>query len=585
MTTPPSTGPLRSRITIPASLIRRIPSTRQLAFLPQYLSPRERLVIRITGAAIAALLVFWAVWIFITYTHAVPAEGGELTEGLIGTPAHINPVLAAGNDTDVDIARLIFGSLVRYNEHWEIEGDLAVQWELSEDKKTYTFHLRDDARWHDGQPVTANDVVFTIDSIQDPEYKSPLSATLAGVTAVAVDERTLTITLSEPYAPFLTSLTFGILPAHLWVDIPAASAGLAEYNLKPIGSGPYRFDELTKDRNGLVKAYTVVANDEYYERPPYLASITFKFYADSAEASEAARTGRVDAVSYVPKEEKERLATNGDLSFYSLNLPQYTAVFLNQKNKLLADQAVKEGLAFSLDKQSIIDEVLAGEGEVIWAPILPGFVGYHPDIRRREFNPEQAQASLEEAGWKVSEETGLRAKDGQELRFTLTTVDQPEFVATAQALKRAWEEIGIGVEIAIIDRTRIQKYTIEPRDYEALLFGEIVGSDPDPYPFWHSSQGKDPGLNLSVYANKQVDQLLEEARKTDNPEERRLKYLHFQNVLTDELPAIFLYNPTYTWAADEKLKGFTLTRVSVPSDRFRGVTDWYIETDRKWGKE
>lgn len=558
------------------------PSLNQLVRLPRVLSPLEKRIFYLCLTFFFLSLTILAVRLYLSQTKVVPVVGGEYTEGLIGNPVRLNPVLAQSNDVDMDIARLVFSGLFKYDRDRNLVPDLAESYELSEDQKIYTIHLRRGVTWHDGQPFTAQDVILTIDEIQTAEIKSPLSGNLRGVTAEAADDFTVTLTLKEPFAPFLSSLTFGILPAHLWSDIQPLSFPLAEMNLKPIGTGPYKFKSLKKDRSGSIRSYALVRNPVYYQRPPYLETIVFKFYPDLESLIEAGKDKKVDGVGYIPKESKSVIAKNRNLIAHLLHLPQYTAVFLNQKNQLLKTIEVKQAMAHAINKQEIIDQVLSGEGEQIHAPILPGFLGFNPEIRKYEFDPVKAIEILEKAGWALAEGSLIRKKSDQELQLTLTTLDQPDFVATANLIKEYWQKIGFGVELRIVDPGRMQKSIIKPRDFEALLVGEIVGTDPDPYSFWHSSQGRDPGLNLSVYVNKNVDQLLEEARKTTDPEQRWMKYLHFQNLLADDLPALFLFNPTYTYGLHKKVKGFELTRITVPSDRFTEIENWYIKSKRQW---
>jgi peptide/nickel transport system substrate-binding protein len=239
-------------------------------------------------------------------------------------------------------------------------------------------------------------------------------------------------------------------------------------------------------------------------------------------------------------------------------------------------------LEHAVSKEGIIQEALHGAGNPIYTPILPGFLGYNNAIQGLAFDADGAKKALDNAGWSWLAGDSVRKKNGKELRFTLTTVDRPEYTKTAQMLRDLWAAIGVAVDIRLFSSNDILKKVIKPREYEALLFGEIIGTDPDPYPFWHSSQATDPGLNLAMYANKQVDQLLEEARQISDPEKRRLKYLHFQNLLADDQPAIFLYNPYYLYVLPQKIKGFTLERITFPSDRFNGIEKWYIKTRRGW---
>jgi peptide/nickel transport system substrate-binding protein len=561
----------------------RLPTWSQLRRLPDVLSAVElKIFVGLIIACVMAL-AWLGIRFYLHHTVVEPKVGGEYVEGVVGNPKYINPVLSQANDADLDLTRLIYSGLFKYDATGDIVPDLAEGYELSEDQKTYTIHLRSGVVWHDGQAFGANDVLTTVDFIQAAEVNSPLEPNLHGVIVESPDDRTVTLTLKEPFAPFLNSLTFGIIPAHIWSDIPATSFALAEANLKPIGTGPFKFRVLKKDgRSGVIRSYEVVRNDCYYNQAPYIEKMTFLFYPDLTSEIDAGKSKKVEGLGYIPKESRTTLEKNREIIAKLLRLPQYTAVFLNQKNSLLKVSEIKQALAYALDKPAIIQAALNGEGEAIQGPILPGYIGYNPEIKKYEYDPAKAMETLDKAGWTVPEGSTLRKKGEQELRFTLTTIDQPDFVTTANQLKDYWEKIGVGVELQIIDSARIEKYVIKPRDYEALLVGEIVGTDPDPYPFWHSSQGKDPGLNLSIFANKDVDQLLEEARKTSDPEQRRMKYLHFQNILAEQLPAIFLYNPTYTYGLAEKIKGFYLERITVPADRFIDVEKWYIKTLRRW---
>ncbi|MFA6272147.1 MAG: ABC transporter substrate-binding protein [Patescibacteria group bacterium] len=571
---------------------KKIPTYRQFKYLPRYLSKKESNIIQIALFVFAVSFIFVLVRIYQNVTYIIPRPGGEYTEALVGSPKYINPILSQTNDTDMDITRLVFSGLLKINPDQQLVNDVAERYEISEDQKEYTFYLRKDVKFHDGEDLNADDILFTFESIQDVSYRSPLYLNFSGVALQRVDDYTVKFVLQEPFTPFLSSLTFGILPEHIWAEVSPESTYLAEYNLKPIGSGPFSFNNYTKDKNGNIKSYELKRFDGYYSDKPYLDQVAFKFYSDSISALEAAENKQVDGISFVPSDAREELKKrNGNIEYYSMRLPQYTAIFFNQKNELLKTKTVREALAYAVNKVSILENALGGEGEIINGPILPGYIGYNPEIKKYDFNLDEARRILEEDGWKYPEvaegepAATVRSKDGAELAFAISTINSPEYLATLNIIKEAWESIGVRLEVKEYSTKDIQKRVISPRAYEALLFGEIVGTDPDPYPFWHSSQSRDPGLNLAVFYNKDIDQLLEEARKTNDAEQRRLKYLHFQNILADELPAIFLYNPVYTYGIDEKVKGLAGQYISVPSDRFSGIVNWFIKTNRKWGKE
>ena len=584
-------------------------------------------------------LLYVARGLYLDYTTPFPEAGGEYTEGLIGAPKFINPILAQTNDTDMDICRLVFSGLFRIDKNQELVNDLAESYDVSENQKEYTFHLRHDARFHDGEDLNADDLVFTFESILDPDFASPLNATFAGVSIERLDDHTIKFILREEFAPFPSTLTFGVLPEHIWAEITPENATLAKQNTNPTGSGPYKFSEIKKDQDGNIKSYLLEKNELYYDHAGYIEKITFKFYPDLESSLEAVKNKRVEGVSFVPKDSKAEVSKqNKSLEFYSLRLPQYTAIFFNQKNELLQDRQIREALALSIDKDRILQQTLLGEGEIIHGPILPGYLGYNPEIKKYQYDLEAAKKVLDDNGWVFPEvieeeeeeeeateeesteeesaeeaseskdnddeeeptakentdnsteesEEGpkrpVRMKDGKELAFAITTINQSEYLETIEVIKESWQALGVRLETNVYSSKDIQKKVIKTRDYEALLFGEIIGTDPDPYPFWHSSQSKDPGLNLAVFYNKDIDQLLEEARKTNDEEQRRIKYIHFQNTLIDELPAIFLYNPAYTYAVDKKIKGIASYYITMPSDRFAAIHQWHIKVNRDWGK-
>lgn len=558
----------------------RIPTREQLKYLPKFLGRQERLILMGLIFIFFVSLIFFGARIYFLKTEKLPDLGGEYVEGLVGNPQYINPILAQANDVDSDLVRLVFSGLFKYNEKKELEADLASGFEVSEDKKVYTIYLKDGVRWHDGENLTTSDIVFTIASIQDPQYKSPLYSSFKGVRVEKIDEKTVRFNLEEPYAPFLGMLTFGILPAHLWYNIPPQSANLAEYNIKPIGSGPFRFKSLIKDKNGNVKIYTLVRNEDFYGQKPFLKKLIFKFYPDYAAAILALENRNIEAISFLPQEFLESVKSKRWNKYY-LFLPQYTAIFFNQKNnEFLKNETIRRVLVLALDRLKIVSEALNKEGELVNGPILPGYVGYSSEIKKFDFNPTLAQELLEKEGFKL--DGGVRKKDDKVLKITLTTVDRPEYAKVAEIIKKAWEAIGIEVVVQNISGVGIQQEIIRPRAYEALLLGTIVSFDSDPFPFWHSSQVEAPGLNLSLYANRKVDKLLEEARQIDNPEEKAKKYIEFQNILAEDIPAIFLYSPRHIYVVDKDVQGINISYINIPSDRFAGIENWYKKTKRKW---
>lgn len=517
------------------------------------------------------------------HTHVVAKAGGTYHEAAVGQPRHINPILAGNNDVDVDVSRLTYSSLFQHGPNLELQNDLATGYELSTDNRQYTIRLRTDVRWHDNTPFTANDVIFTIGSIQTPEYSSPLSSAFQGVTVEKVDDYTVRFTLKQPYAPFLHSLTVGIVPQHVWQNISPKNAALAEQVLKPIGTGPFKFAELTsRRRTGEITSIRLVRNDNYYGPRPYLDEIIFSFFSAHEEAQQALLSRRVDGVSFLPIELATAFAGRSNFSIHPLLLPQYFALFFNQeRNVVLRDTGVRDALSLAINRQDLVEEALGGQGEPLHLPIPPGGA-YNAELPPPPTNLDTARQNLHEAGWQDTDGDGFREKSGQSLQLKITTTDWPEYVKTAQYIQRQWQSIGVKTEVEHVGAGTIQQTIVSPRQYEILLFGEILSAEPDPYPFWHSSQAKSPGLNFALFQDKSIDKLLEEGRQTLDQNARYQKYNEFQAKILDLKPAIILYRPYYLFATRSYVHGLNVKQVALPADRFNTVEAWHVKTRRVW---
>jgi len=575
----------------------RMPSWRQIRHLPEVLSRSDgarlqlgMLLVFIGAALIGARLYFAG-------THVIPAVGGEIVEGVVGTPRSLNPLYAVSNDVDMDLTRLLFSRLFTADASGAIVTDLVESYDISPDRKTYTLKLMDGVHWHDGRPLTADDVVFTMALIQDPAWKSPLYASLKDAAAEKIDGMTLRVTLKEPFAPFLSLLTFGILPQHVWKDIAAPDAIRAEENLKPVGSGPFAFESMKRDRRGFIITYTLKRNENESRQAPFIERLTFKFFPDYGAAFEALTRREIDSLSFVPRDRRASAKEVPHVIPYTLELPQYTAVFFNQrKNELLKDKDLRRALAMAINRNRIIFDVLQGDGRPLDGPALPGYTGALTGAPPHDL--EESRRILESLGWKTDSQDGIRKKSAKvektvggkktteevmvPLRVTLTTVDQPESLTVAKIVKEGWSAAGVDASIDAIPASDVQRTAVRPREYEALLYGQLLGLDPDPYPFWHSSQSADPGLNLALFANREADDAIEAARRATDLAAREAQTRRFREILAAEAPAAFLYGPTYTYAVSADVKGFGGGRIASPSDRFASVTSWYLKTKRAW---
>lgn len=565
-------------------------NARKLFYLPHILSRKEkRLFLFLLLIAVGAGGgIFLRTYFY--FTHPAPAIGGSYTEGVIGTPRSINP-LYVSRDADRDIARLIFSGLLAYDGAGEITHDLAERYEITPDGKTYTLFLRKNAVWHDGEPVTADDVVFTIRRIQDARYKSPFRTNWQGVELEKIDDHTVKFALRAAYAPFIENLTQGIIPKRLWEEIGPEQMLLHELNVSPIGSGPYRFKRFKSRNDGSLLWYSVRRNPAWWGKGPYLKEITFVFFSTEDELMGALRRGEIEGFGPISLRHTEEIGRER-YRVEALATPRIFSIFFNQRQSpALADKNVREAIAHALDKNRIARE--AAGGAIVVDSVLPPFRDAVSGITPPSYDPGAARALLDRAGWRDSDEDGIRDKKIREknktnavsLRFTLTTGDSPELIHAAEVIRSLLAEIGIEAQIRSHPFIDLESSVIRPRSFEMLLFGQVYGYEPDPFTFWHSTQIKDPGLNVALFTGKKTDQTLEEARRTIDRAARNQQYAAFAKLINEELPAIPLYIQMYLYLLPRDIRGGDSTRIALPSDRFNMIQAWYRDTTRAFGRQ
>jgi peptide/nickel transport system substrate-binding protein len=554
----------------------KVPSIRQIKQLKYFLDYKEKRVIFISSVfLVLALFVLGGRFLWNNLVE-VPKYGGEYTEGLVGSIQYINPILCQANDTDRDISRLVFSGLFKINTSGELENDLIKKYQISEDQKTYIFTLKDNIFWHDGVQLIADDIGFTLAAIQNPEFKSPLYKTLQGVVFEKISEESFKLSLAEPFSPFISTLTFGILPMHLWENISPENATLTELNKKPIGTGPFMYKSFKKDSSGYVKQYTLVNFKEYYGKRAYLKSIVLKLYTSPDSALEALKNNQVQGISFLSQDSYKEINTSENFDIYNFNMPQYSALFFNpKKQELLKDRDLRRALSLAINKKELAAELGSGLKEAY------GPLDFIIDPEQDEYSLEDAAELLKGAGWEMKD--NFLEKDEKKLELTITSVDNNEYIRILQYIKKQWSKLGITTNLEIIPGQKITSQVITPRDYEILLIAQILSYDPDPYPFWHSSQTK-VGLNLSNFANQNIDDILEEARKITSFEERLIKYDNFQEILKKEYVAIFLFRPTYHYPVDNHVRGVDTEVIYLPSDRFSNIENWYLKTKKTFKK-
>ncbi|MHB8992155.1 MAG: ABC transporter substrate-binding protein [Chloroflexota bacterium] len=506
----------------------------------------------------------------------VPDSGGACVEAVVGYPNYLNPILLMFNQVDRDLSALIFTGLTRFDENGLIVPDLAERWEVGDGGKGYHFYLRKDVRWHDRTPFTSDDVVFTLKAIQSPDFQgSPEVAELwRNVTVEAAGDYGVRFTLKEPFAPFLEYTSVGILPRHLYSDTVGKAMLSSPYNLRPIGTGPFKLTKITGE--GIV----LEPHADYYGPAPRLAQLQFRFYTDYTGALAALEKGEVDALPYLDPQDAVRLQTNEKLAVYSApDYLRYAVMFLNNSSQPFTDKVVRQAAAHAIDKERIVKTVMEGQAVPGKGAISPGSWAFNPKAKVFDYDPKKAAELLEAAGWRDSDGDGIRDKDGQPLSFVVLTNDNRRRIRTGELVSEDLKKVGFKTEVQALPWSDLLKEYMAPRTFVGSIAEQwLLTADPDLYSLWHSSQIADGGFNFSALSNERIDKLLEEARHTVDKNRRTQLYAEFQEQWAEEVPAIILYYPQFNWVVSRNIKDARLSALIDGSSRFRHVSQWYVKT-------
>ncbi|MBL8102803.1 MAG: peptide ABC transporter substrate-binding protein [Anaerolineales bacterium] len=542
------------------------------------------LVVAVTIVIVALLLLSQQPVSVITLPEAAP--GGIYTEALVGSMGRLNPMLDWNNSADRDVDRLIFSGLIRFDSRGLPQPDLADSWGASADGTIYYFSIRPNAVWHDGQPVTSDDVLFTIEMIKSAGSLFPqdVKDLWSQVEIKRLDDKTFQIKLPEPFAPFLDYATFGVLPKHLLESIPADQLATAEFNLNPVGTGPYKFDRLLTS-GGQITGVVLVPNPDYFIQPPFIEQVVFRYYPSSAAAFEAYQQGEVLGISQITNDVLEQALMEPTLSVYTSRLPQMGLVFLNNNNPnvpFLQNAAVRRALLLGVNRNIIVSHILKGQAVIANGPILPGSWAYYDEIETFEYDPDAATALLKQEGYVIPAGGGdVRAKDGQFLTFTLVHPDDALHTQIAQAVQSDWALIGVRIDLQAATYDSLVNDFLTPRNYQAALadLNTSRTPDPDPYLFWHQSEATG-GQNYSQWDNRTASEFLETARTAADFSERARLYRNFQVVFTKDMPSLPLYYPVYSYGVDVQVQGVQVAPMYDVSDRLALITEWYLVTRR-----
>ena len=520
----------------------------------------------------------------------VPFRGGSISEGIIGAPRFINPVLA-NSPADLDMAALVYSGLMRKNGDGTLSPDLAEKYEMSKDGLTYTFTLKTGIVFHDGLPITADDVIFTINKAKDSILKSPRKIDWDGVTVKKIDDRTIEFNLKQHIPAFLENATLGIMPAAIWSD---SAIELNPANTFPIGSGPYMIKDVAKESSGVINSYAMEAFDKFILGEPYINTMNVHFYTNENELVNALENKEVDQISSITPLNADILKER-NFQIESSVLPRVFGLFFNQNhNQLFTNKVITKAIDQAIDKDKIVREMLFGYGIAIDDPIPPNLTAYQTLSPKNTLSREEilknVENSLAKDGWSKGTDGFLqktttdkkKKKTTVPLEFSISTGNAPELAKTAELIKQDLTAIGMKVDVKTFEVGNLNEGVIRPRDYDALLFGQIINHESDLFAFWHSSQRKDPGLNVAMYTNAKVDKILKEAFSMIDEQARIKQYAIFESEIKKDMPAVFLYSPNFIYALSGKLQGLSIDHITSPADRFSNVYSWYTQTENVW---
>lgn len=538
-------------------------------------------------------LVIVAVLLYSTQSPGVgnviqsePEQGGVYTEGLVGSLGRLNPLLDWNNQADRDVNRLLFTGLIRFDEHGLPQADLARSWASTPEGTIYNFEIRQNALWHDGTPVTSDDVIFTIEMIKSAGslYPQDIKDLWGRIQVDKLNDKNLKFTLPEPFVPFLDYLTFGLIPKHLLDTVSPDQMESAKFNLNPIGTGPYKFDRLLIEK-GQIVGVVLTSFENFYRTPGFIEQVVFRYFPTSAEALDAYEQGDVFAVSRIGKDVLGQALEEPNLNFYTSRMPQMAFVLFNLNNPetpFMQDTKVRRALMLGLNRQYLINNFLQGQAILADGPILPNSWAHYDGVERFDYDPDAAIKLLKSQGYVIPAEGGdVRAKEGVSLTFTMLHPDDDFHTQIAQKIQADWAQIGVRVNLEPQPYDQLVLESLASRAFQAALVDLNLSRtpDPDPYPFWHQAEATG-GQNYTQWDNRAASEYLEQARVTADYTLRAKLYRNFQVLFAKELPALPLYIPVYSYGVDAQVQGVQISPLYDPSDRFANFASWYLLTRR-----
>jgi peptide/nickel transport system substrate-binding protein len=517
------------------------------------------------------------------YQTLVPAPGGIYSEGIIGNFSNANPIYAT-EGANLAVSRMVFSGLFKYDDSNKLTGDLAKDYVLDPSQKRYTVHLKRGLTWHDGSALTADDVVFTYQTIQNPETQSPLLQGWQGIKVSRQDTYTVVFDLSSSFGPFPYSLTNGIVPMHSLKKIVPGQMRSAPFNTAPVGAGPFVWKSVEVIGTNNVdrqQRISLSAFDRYWAGRPQLDGLNLTTFSDDQHLIEAFKKKQINAMSGLEALPAE-LSGDSSVHVYTTALTSIVMAFFNNSNQILKDANVRRALVSGVDRNQV-PALLSYPVGMADAPLLRGQLGYDPSVTQLAFNQAEANKMLDQAGW-TKDAQGLRARAGERLALTLVSQDTQEYTQVSQFLQRQWAELGVKVDVHYYNVDDLQALKIANHDYDMLLYGISIGVDPDVFAYWDSSQASlssQGHLNLSEYKSKNADEALQQARTRADPNQRVSKYKIFLTSWTQDAPALALYQPNVLYITRGQVFEFQRKSANSAVDRFYNVHQWMVRQKKQ----
>ena len=501
-------------------------------------------------------------------------SGGVYVEGVIGNISTLNPLLAA-SEPEQAVSRLLFSSLYNYDVTGVLHTDLAESMTVKDDK-VYTIKLRN-AVWHDGKKLTAEDVVYTINLIKNPQVRSPLRVNWLDISARAIDDSTVEFMLPAVYAGFSHALTFPVIPKHILQSVSPSSMREADFSSNPVGSGPFAVKRVqTSESTSSTDVVRMEPNTKYYGAVSTLSRLELRAYGNESLLVKAVNSGEVSAASGLSLSAADNIKSKQySTKHWLLNKGVY--LLMNNRSQTLQDARVRRALRYATDTSSI--RATVGDNVArLDTPILQSQIAQKlPAVP--DYSLDKAKALLKEAGWTYNQGQ-WKGKDGRPLAVAVTTSSgRDEYKKIVDALKQQWSKLGVDVQLREIDTssttTSFVQSVLQPRDYDALLYELELGADPDVFAYWHSSQASASGYNFANYSNRTVDNDLVGGRSRTNSALRAAKYIQFVNQWLNDAPAIGLYQSVGSYVLNN---GASIVEprgsLNTMNDRYADVTTW-----------